>query len=400
MPGTAIGCNYGAREGGCKAGVAGRCDGCQRPTTSALSRLASAHLAYGYRTKEGVEVVDVGVDPGLAAWRIDESAFPRSAGITAQIEFLLRYAILAPSGHNTQPWLFRVREGHIDLRADRSRALPVVDPDDRELVISCGAALQTFQIAARHFGLDYGVELDPEPGDNDLLARIRLEPGNMPAAADRELFAAISRRRTNRLAYADRDVSDMVIEQVVNDAACFGVWLHPVDRADHRSIAELVARGDRIQMADKSFRRELASWLHPNRSRSLDGIRGYGFGFNDLLSTAVSPIVRSFDLGKRQAARDRAHAEHAARLVVLGTDRDEPAHWLAAGQALQRILLRCCAVGVSAAFLNQPIEVAELRPLLAHAIGREGAPQLLLRLGYGPSVEPQPRLPVADVLVR
>ena len=50
-------------------------------------------------------------------------------------------AIRAPSSHNTQPWLFRIAGDHLGVMADRSRALPVADPQDRELVISCGAAI-------------------------------------------------------------------------------------------------------------------------------------------------------------------------------------------------------------------------------------------------------------------
>jgi hypothetical protein len=56
-----------------------------------------------------------------------------------QFKCLINHAIFAPSGHNTQPWLFRLVGDHMDLIADRTRGLPVVDPYDRELTISCGA---------------------------------------------------------------------------------------------------------------------------------------------------------------------------------------------------------------------------------------------------------------------
>lgn len=44
-----------------------------------------------------------------------------------------RKAVLAPSSHNTQPSLFHVSHSTIDLFADRDRALPVNDPNDRDL---------------------------------------------------------------------------------------------------------------------------------------------------------------------------------------------------------------------------------------------------------------------------
>ena len=85
-------------------------------------------------------------------WSVDERGYWDLESEEARLRFLARYAILAPSGHNTQPWLFRIRNGVLALRADRTRALPVVDPDDRELTISCGAALFNLRAAARGLG--------------------------------------------------------------------------------------------------------------------------------------------------------------------------------------------------------------------------------------------------------
>src|SRR5216683_5000593 len=76
--------------------------------------------------------------------------------------------------HNTQPWLFKIEDDTIELYADRACALPVVDPDDRELTISCGAALLNLRIALRHFGYRDLVQALPEPDNPDLLARIHM----------------------------------------------------------------------------------------------------------------------------------------------------------------------------------------------------------------------------------
>jgi hypothetical protein len=134
--------------------------------------------------------------------------------------------------------------------------------------------------------------------------------------------------------------------------------------------------------------------------RSHDGMRGYGFGFGELMSHTGPLVIRSFDLGKGQAARDRELAEGSPLLSVFGTDSDDPGAWLATGQALQRVLLRARAAGVWSSFMNQPIEVAELRHRLAATIGHQGAfPQLVVRFGYGPSVIPEPRRAVREVLV-
>src|SRR5688572_29316635 len=115
----------------------------------------------------------------LEAWNVSEKEFPKDGSLAEKLYFLLRYAILAPSGHNTQPWLFKIIENNlIEIHADRSRALPLVDPDERELIISCGAALYNLRLAANHFGIADEVQLLPDKNNNDnpdLLARISLQ---------------------------------------------------------------------------------------------------------------------------------------------------------------------------------------------------------------------------------
>src|SRR5690606_15823293 len=105
-------------------------------------------------------------------WHISEAEFPRTGSPSEQWRHLLRYAVVAPSGHNTQPWLFRLINDGVELFADRTRALPIVDPQDRELTISCGAALCQLRLAIRHFGFTDVVELLPDARQAHLLARV------------------------------------------------------------------------------------------------------------------------------------------------------------------------------------------------------------------------------------
>lgn len=126
---------------------------------------------------------------------------------------------------------------------------------------------------------------------------------------------------------------------------------------------------------------------------------GYAFGLGNLASYAGPLVVRTFDWGEGQAARDRQLAEGSPVLAVLGTHADLPPLWLAAGQALDHVLLRAAAEGVGASYLNQPIELPELRPGVAEILETDGHPQLLLRMGYAPRVRPTPRRPVEEVLI-
>jgi len=338
--------------------------------------------------------------PNDEPWHVSEDHYPAAGEPEEKLRFMLNYAVLAPSGHNTQPWLFEVEGGEVKLYADRTRGLPVVDPEDRALIISCGAALFHLRVAMRHFGYDDEVELLPDPDDPDLLACVRLGPNHGETEEERSLFKAIPERRSNRRPFEDRPVPERLLSALQAAASKEGTWLHLVEDEDAKhAVAELIAEGDRIQLSDKRFRRELASWVHPNRTKSHDGVPGYAFGFGDLMSLAGPFVIRTFDTGEGQAAKDRQLAEGSPVLAVLGTEGDTAAEWLAAGQALARVLLRARAEGIWVSFLNQPIEVPELRPRLRTAIRQSGFPQLLLRMGYGPEVRPTPRRPVEEALV-
>lgn len=341
----------------------------------------------------------------LEGWSVSEDDFPKSGGLNKQVPFLLKYAILAPSGHNSQPWLFKMDKNNtVQLYADPSRALPVVDPDDRELIISCGAALYHLHIAANHFGIADDVELLPDKNNPDLLAKIALKANDATVQKKEEpdipLFEAITKRRSNRSPFESKKLPDELVGSLRSSAGAHSSWLDIIeDELKKNSLADLISQGDKLQMSDKRFRRELAAWIHPNRSNTRDGMPGYAHGMPDLPSLAGPFLIRTFDIGKGQAAKDRQLATGSPVLAVLGTDADEPLNWIQAGQALARILLQARAADVWTSFMNQPIEVAELRLKLREALGRTaGFPQLLLRIGYGKDVKATPRRDLGEVI--
>jgi len=321
---------------------------------------------------------------------------------TQTIELLrktIASAVLAPSSHNTQPWLFKIRWGALELHLDRSRVLPVADPACRELTISCGAALQNIRVALRQWGFAGEIEILPYASNPDVLARIRPGVPHTPSKRDELLFRVIPRRHTSRAPYVPVPIRASLVAALQRAAEGEGVWLRPVTDGGLRSVvAGLIADGDRLQWADSAFRRELAAWMRPNDGAARDGMPGYAFGMSALVSRLAPAVLPWVPGGRAQATRDRALALEAPLLAVLGTAGDGPRDWLAAGQALQRTLLIAAAHGMSASFLNQPIQLPALRSRLRALIGGTGFPQVVLRMGYGPQAVPTPRRAVCDVL--
>jgi len=284
----------------------------------------------------------------------------------------VRCASLAPSSNNRQPWLFGLGGAHVDLWADRSRALPVVDPFDRELVIACGAALFHLRIALQRLGWRVQVDLLPDPHSPDHLARVELEARESPSAETRILYESIPRRHTNWNPFEERRVHPALVGELVRCANSEGVWLAPLEGQAKLEAAQLIAEADRRQLRDPHFRRELAAWMSNGRSQRRDGLPG------SILDSGPLP---------------------SPLLLTLGTWHEEPAEWLAAGQALEHVLLAATAANLQASFLNQPVEVSEFRHRLRGLAGWPGFAQLVLRLGYGPPAPASPRRGLDELLL-
>ncbi|WP_322882132.1 Acg family FMN-binding oxidoreductase [Pandoraea sputorum] len=340
-------------------------------------------------------------DDRLHAWCVDEQTFPTSASAREKLRFCLQYAILAPSTHNTQPWRFVLGDDSDDsvlLCADRSRGLPVSDTYDRELAISCGAALFNLRVALSHFGCAYAIRILPASAEPDVIASVQLLDEGFVDPVIARHFTSILRRVTNRQLFDAAPVPQVVIDQLCESAEAEGARLTPVvDESDRLRLAELIDRADRAQLGDARFRRELALWV--SASRRDDGMASYSSTESHLLdfaSPVLASVVRTFDIGGGIAASHRRIVQGSPLLVCLSTPADNPENWIMAGQAMQRVLLTLTDNGLYASFLNQPIEVDALRADVG--AGASDHPQLLLRVGYGASQAHTPRRSLASVV--
>lgn len=311
----------------------------------------------------------------------------------ALIKALINKAILAPSSHNTQPWIFEVAEGSIRLFADSSRALPVNDPDNRELIISCGCALYNLYVAAAAMGSGMEVTDFPDPTDKSFIAEARLTGKADPTHS--RLAHAIPKRRTFRKLFDGRRFENALVSRLCSAVEGDGVWLAPFIRMEQRREAiNLIAEGDIALWSDPRWRRELSSWIRPPSF-------GDGLALPWYAVPIARAVIRNFNLGNRLCAKNRALAETSPLLAVLGTQADRAEDWLNAGRALERLLLVATDAGLQASYLNQPIQVEHLRSEVQKLCKHQGYPQILLRIGYpAEDTPPSPRRDLNDVVKR
>jgi nitroreductase len=310
---------------------------------------------------------------------------------------MIRYAALAASGHNTQPWTFAVASGQITIRPDFDRRTAVVDPDDHHLFASLGCAAGNLALAAAARGHQGELVFD-DAGEG------RIVFAHQPAAPQRSaLFDAIPHRQSTRAVFDGRPVNAADLNLLAAAAAVPGVDVVLIDdRRQLDRIRDLVVAGNSAQMADPAFMRELKAWLRFNPRHALrtgDGLYSAASG-NPTLPDWLGP--RAFDLFVTARSEDDKYASQlrsSPGVAVFVGERDDREHWVRAGLACQRFALQATALGLRHAFVNQPVEVAALRPTLAALIGMSGRrPDIVMRFGYGPTLPYSPRRPVETII--
>jgi nitroreductase len=301
----------------------------------------------------------------MTAWQIDEAEFYELDSREQQLTFLLRYAVLAPSTHNLQPWCFRVVDGGVEVYLDSSRRLPVTDPADRELLMSIGAAITNLRVAAAHFGFDSSVLYQSRPEESVPVAMLSFRETCSPDRDLTLLFSAITRRHTNRAPFRSEPLRARQLDALFVVAGAFPTFLRFVMPADRGRAASLVAAGDLEQHAHRGYREELADADH------VDATEGW--------------LLRHFDLGALAARRDTRLVQQSSLLLVVAAD-DDRTSLIRAGEVLERLLLTVTRLGLQYSFLNQPVEVSSLRERLWTLVGSTHPPQLLIRIGHADPV--------------
>jgi len=308
------------------------------------------------------------------------------------MDMLLLAAGLAPSLHNSQPWQFAVGASHVEVYADPSQQLRNSDPTGRSLLISCGAAVLNLRVAFAHLGYSPRPRLMPDRADPLLVATIDVERRQGAADLGR-LYEAVFARRTNRRPFQDRGLPPSMAAALREAAHREGAILSIFDDSEEVArIVDLLRDGDMIDRTEPSRIDERAKWVG-------EQLREGGVGIpSDSLGPRPTQVDTAFrDLGPTGVPRDHATFEKAPTLAILSTTSDQPVDWIRAGLALERLLLEATAAGISASFMNQPLEQDDLRWQVRNPLTGIGHAHMILRLGHGSPVPATPRRPVQEI---
>lgn len=330
-------------------------------------------------------------------WLIEASDFPETGSIEEKLRFLIRYAILAPSVHNTQPWAFSVEGDTIRILADQNRCLRAADRDMRDMYLSLGCAIENLTIAAEHFGFHPAAHYLPEPQNLMLAATVTMSPDGRPAPSEVfGLFRAIPVRKTNHARFSPESISMHELHHLT--ACCIeeGVSvLLTSDDSKKRRFADLLMQADIIRFSDRQYVEELDYWVRQ--------------GAYDTPWMVKKLHVLASRCRNGEMPNDLEILKDAPVLGTVATEEDDRISQIVAGRVFERIFLRATSLGLSLEPITYVLQVPETKASvrnLMQDVERElnvetkQFPQVTFRIGYSME-EPHhsSRRPLEEVLV-
>jgi len=315
---------------------------------------------------------------------------------------LIKYAIKAPSGHNSQPWKFKLEKNSITIFPDYQRVLPVADPDNHELFISLGCALENLIIAAGYFGYHTDIEMNMEDPFKESI-RVVLSSGNNKNYD--QLFKNIEIRQSTRSKYNKALIPPADIEKL-NEAGNQGqvLFLLFTETVQIEPIIEITKRATVLQLSKKEFINELMQWIRFNRKtaeKTGDGLYSGAIG-SPSVPKWLGKLFLNLTLDPKREARKNVNLmkNSSGTLIFIAKENSKEA-WVNLGRSFQRVGLTATSLNINHAHINSACEEISARKKLAEVLqlNPEEQPLLIIRIGYSEKRPYSFRRPLKEVLI-
>jgi hypothetical protein len=191
-----------------------------------------------------------------------------------QIEALVAYGAMAPSGGNCQPWRFVYDRGALLVLHDRARSKNFLDFSDSGTHVAFGALAENIELAAKEMGLAMRTDVFPSGPRDEVVLRFTFRGD--PSVVPDPMVDLVATRCSNRRLGTREPIDPRVLDKLHEAARRHGGSIRWLSQdAQLLEIADILGRGDRMRFASKVMHHELMGevrWTKEEVERTRDGL--------------------------------------------------------------------------------------------------------------------------------
>ena len=325
------------------------------------------------------------------AWDVDIEDFYKQETSEDKLRFLLNFAILAPSSHNSQPWSFEIIENNILVHPEQTRRLTESDKNDRQLYISLGCAVENLVTTADYYGYLTNIEYLPDI--------VKISFSEAEQNKDNKLISSILSRSMNRNKYNDTLLPRDFLEQI-KSLSNDNLNIHIVEDKDKKNALANTTLNAAIEaMGDKGFRRELSKYVKSNITRSKVGMPGFSLGIPTPISLIIPTLLKYININKLSRKQDeKLLKDHTPMFIMISTKDDNKKSWIKAGQMYEKIALLAESKNIKTSVWAAPIQIGDFYKGFQKVLQTDCRPQVFFRIGYSEKKSKHsPRLNTSDI---
>jgi hypothetical protein len=300
---------------------------------------------------------------------------------------ILYLASLAPSGHNTQPWLVKYIEPyHWIIGNDKTKWLSAIDPTQRETILSIGAFLQNIEYAADHFGYSCQFTLLATNNQDENIAAVKLTRSINATIYD---IQKLKYRRTVRSNYLSAALKSEDVAYLTNQETDL-IHYMPNGSKEHHWLNEQTIEANRVQAYRDDAEKELADWIRFSSKEAKthsDGLTTASMEIEGIKAWYLRNFYNKADVMKN-GFREKSIASVIQQTAKSGgwmliTSNDNSVETLLeTGKRCQRLLLKIRERNIAIHPMTQILEEATIAQTLPSSIGITDQVQFILRIGY------------------
>ena len=277
-----------------------------------------------------------------------------------RIKSTLEYAVMAPSGDNCQPWLFKIKGLHVSLYNDPQKDTSLYNLKQRASLIAHGALIETIKIASPKFGLEPCIDYLPDRENINLIANIQFKECEIQP---HPLFKSITERQTNRECYEPTQFTDNQIKTLTNISKNHeGQIKFILDEEKLKKLTTILSYNERLVFEEPNLHKFLFDqirWTEKEIQETRDGLDINTLGLNSLDKFAFSylqnwPLVKmlnKFGFSRIVQINSKRTLKTASTFIFITIPDTRDINYIYGGQVWQRLLLHLAREGLTA----QPI---------------------------------------------